>query len=148
MDDLSMLAEASFDLVVQPVSTCYVPDIGQVYCQVARVTGPGGLYLSQHKQPTSLQASTLPGTQGYTINERYYRHGPLPPVLAVGEHREAGALEFLHSWEALLGSLCRSGFLIEDVREPDHSKPMAEPGTFGHRSQFIPPYVAIKARRR
>lgn len=148
MDDLSMLAEASFDLVVQPVSTCYVPDVGQVYRQVARVAVPGGLYLSQHKQPTSLQASTLPETQGYTINERYYRHGPLPPALAAGEHREAGALEFLHSWEALLGGLCRNGFIIEDVREPDHTRSLAEPGTFGHRSQFIPPYVAIKARRR
>src|SRR5207249_2916543 len=36
MDDLSALADASFDLVVQPVSTCYVPDVLAVYCQVAR----------------------------------------------------------------------------------------------------------------
>ena len=30
MDDLSMLANASFDLVSQPVSTCYVPNLAKV----------------------------------------------------------------------------------------------------------------------
>jgi SAM-dependent methyltransferase len=147
MDDLSMLGDACFDVVVQPVSTCYVPDIVQVYREVARVTVAGGLYLSQHKQPTSLQASALPGSQGYTINDAYYRRAPLPPVLGSHEHREAGAVEFLHRWEELLGGLCRSGFVIEDLREPHHADPMAAAGSFGHRSRFIPPYVAIKARR-
>jgi ubiquinone/menaquinone biosynthesis C-methylase UbiE len=46
MDDLSTLTEASFDIVIQPVSTCYVPDIAAVYRQVARVTASGGLYIS------------------------------------------------------------------------------------------------------
>ena len=55
MDDLSMLTTASFDIVHQPVSTCYVPDVTRVYAEIARVLRPGGLYISQHKQPTSLQ---------------------------------------------------------------------------------------------
>lgn len=147
MDDLSMLGNACFDLVIQPVSTCYVPDIVTVYQEVARVIRPGGLYLSQHKQPTNLQASALPGPQGYVIHDTYYRHEPLPPLLGDYEHRESGAIEFLHCWEALLGGLCRSGFVIEDVREPNYANPMSPSGSFRHRSQFIPPYVAIKARR-
>jgi ubiquinone/menaquinone biosynthesis C-methylase UbiE len=147
MDDLSMLGDACFDLVVQPVSTCYVPDIVAVYQEVARVIRPGSLYLSQHKQPMNLQASALPGAQGYVINDAYYRTEPLPPLLGDHEHRERGAIEFLHRWEDLLGGLCRSGFAIEDVREPNYAEPVALPGTFRHRSQFIPPYVALKARR-
>ena len=55
MDDLAMLADESFDIVHQPVSTCYVPDVSAVYCEVARVLRDGGLYISQHKQPVSLQ---------------------------------------------------------------------------------------------
>ena len=35
MDDLSMLADGSFDIVHQPVSTCYVPDLKPVYAGVA-----------------------------------------------------------------------------------------------------------------
>src|SRR5262245_9485792 len=34
MDDLSALRPASFDVVIQPVSTCYLPDIAPVYREV------------------------------------------------------------------------------------------------------------------
>lgn len=146
MDDLSVLQPASFDIVVQPVSTCYVPDVLTVYRQVARVLVPGGLYISQHKQPTSLQASTEPSPRGYELVEPYYRRGPLPPV-AGSPHREAGTLEFLHRWEELLGGMCRAGFAIEDVIEPVHGDEAAEIGSFGHRSRYVAPYVRIKARR-
>jgi SAM-dependent methyltransferase len=146
MDDLSALAEASFDVVLQPVSTCYLPDVSAVYREVARVTAPGGIYLSQHKQPASLQANVAPSANGYEITQPYYRRGPLPPVVG-SRHREEGTLEFLHRWEELIGGLCRAGFVIEDLVEPLLARPDAEPGTFAHRCSYLPPYVRIKARR-
>ncbi|HET6881023.1 MAG TPA: class I SAM-dependent methyltransferase [Pirellulales bacterium] len=146
MDDLGVLADASFDIVLQPVSTCYLPDVRAVYGEVARVTAAGGLYLSQHKQPTSLQASATPSPGGYEVTEPYYRQGSLPAVVG-SQHREEGTLEFLHRWEELLGGLCRAGFVIEDVVEPYLAKPDAPLGAFAHRCQFIPPYIRIKARR-
>lgn len=146
MHDLSMLSPECFDVVLQPVSTCYVPDIKAVYHQVARVLVPGGLYISQHKQPTSLQASVQPGERGYELEVPYYHTGPLPPVQG-SPHREYGTLEFLHRWEDLLGGLCRAGFVIEDVAEPIHARSDAVPGSFGHRCMYIAPYVRIKARR-
>jgi SAM-dependent methyltransferase len=147
MDDLSMLPAGEFDVVIHPVSTCYVPDVLAVYREVARVTVPGGLYISQHKTPTSLQAEVRPGAHGrYELAEPYYRQGPLPPVVG-SPHREPGTLEFLHRWEELLGGLCRAGFAIEDLLEPCHAKADAEHASFAHRSQFVAPYVRIKARR-
>jgi SAM-dependent methyltransferase len=146
MDDLSMLP-AGFDIVIQPVSTCYVPDVLTVYRQVARVTAVGGLYISQHKQPVSLQADAKPSGHGYLLAQPYYRTGPLPPAPDGLLHREADALEFLHRWEDLLGGLCRSGFAIEDLVEPRHAKPEAGPGSFAHRSYYAPPFVTVKARR-
>jgi hypothetical protein len=146
MDDLSALAAASFDIVIQPVSTCYVDDVLRVYAQVARVTVAGGLYISQHKQPTSLQASVDPTVRGYALVEPYYRRGPLAAVDG-SPHRESGTLEFLHRWEELLGGMCRAGFAIEDVLEPMHADERAEIGSFGHRSRYVAPYVRIKARR-
>jgi hypothetical protein len=146
MDDLSMLPLAHFEIVIQPVSTCYVPDIVAAYREVARVTAPGGVYISQHKQPASLQASVVPSGPGYLLNEPYYRTGPLPPVHG-SLHRESGTLEFLHGWEELLGGLCRSGFVIEDLLEPRHADGHAQAGTFAHRSFYVPPYVTLKARR-
>jgi SAM-dependent methyltransferase len=146
MDELSMFAPGSFDVVVQPVSTCYVPDVLAVYQQVARITAPGGLYISQHKQPASLQTSVEPSRRGYELTEPYYRTGPLPMVSG-SLHREEGTLEFLHRWEELVGGLCRAGFTIEDLCEPLHARPGAAVGDFAHRSQYVAPYVRIKARR-
>jgi len=146
MDHMPMFAAGHFDFVVQPVSTCYVPDLGRVYAEVARVLAGGGVYMSQHKTPASLQADARPSSRGYELVEPYYRQGPLPKA-ARGLVREAGALEYLHRWEALIGGLCRAGFVIEDLEEPRHADRQAAVGAFGHRCCFVAPYVRIKARR-
>lgn len=147
MDDLTMFPVASFDVVIHPVSTCYVPNILPVYAEVARVMSGGGIYISQHKQPGSMQASIRPSAAGYELTEPYYRSGPLPQVVG-SLHREEGTLEFLHRWEEIVGGMCRAGFLIEDLSEPMHAVKGAAPGEFQHRSQYVAPYVRIKARRR
>ena len=119
MDDLPMLANASFDLVTQPVSTCYVPSLAKVYAEIARVLRIGGQYLSQHKQPATLQAAPTPFPSGYAVTEDYYAKGPVPPLHGEFEHREKGAFEFVHRWEEIVGGLCRSGFVIEaEARRP------------------------------
>ncbi len=146
MDDLAALGDATFDLVIHPVSTCYVPDVSAVYREVARVLTGGGLYVSQHKQPASLQAGVAPSARGYELTEPYYRGGPLPAVIG-SPHREPGTLEFLHRWEELLGGLCRAGFVLEDLIEPLHAAPDAAIASFPHRSLFVAPYVRLKARR-
>jgi len=148
MDRLDMFTDQSFDIVHQPVSTCYVPDINAVYAEVSRVLRDGGLYISQHKQPTSLQIVERDSQDRYdAVTAPYYSDAPLPPIAQTNLVREPGTWEYVHRWEELLGGLCRSGFVIEDLTEPLHAKPGAEPGTFAHRSQFIAPYVRIKARR-
>src|SRR5262245_21164827 len=146
MDDLAMFSRGEFDIVIQPVSTCYLPDIGTTYLEVARITCGGGIYISQHKSPTSLQADIRPSASGYELIEPYYRSGPLPPVVG-SPHREEGTLEYLHRWEEILGLMCRAGFVIEDLVEPLHAKGDAAPGTFAHRSRYVAPYVRVKARR-
>jgi ubiquinone/menaquinone biosynthesis C-methylase UbiE len=153
MDHLPMLRDGEFDAVVHPVSTCYLPDISAVYREVARVTRPGGLYISQHKQPLSLQATIERTAQGdYAIEHPYYRDAPVPPPKSpsrvADRLREPQANEYLHRWEQLIGGLCRSGFVIEDLVEPVHGKRDAALNGFADRARYIPPYVRIKARRR
>jgi ubiquinone/menaquinone biosynthesis C-methylase UbiE len=146
MDDLSMFHTAEFDIVIHPVSTCYLPNVTPMFHEVARVLRSGGLYISQHKTPTSLQASIQNSASGYEIVEPYYREGPLAPV-AGSRLREEGTQEYLHRWEVLIGGMCRAGFVIEDLFEPLHAKKEANPGEFAHRARYIAPYVRIKARR-
>ena len=146
MDDMPALAAGEFDIVIHPVSTCYVPAIGPVYREVARVTRAGGLYISQHKTPASLQADVSAVTARLRAQRAVLSRWPT----AGGRrqpHREEGTLEYLHRWEELLGLMCRAGFVIEDLLEPLHAREGAEPGSFGHRSRFVAPYVRVKARR-
>jgi SAM-dependent methyltransferase len=148
MDDLGMLAAARFDLVVHPVSTCYLPDVDRVFCAVARVVKPGGLYVSQHKSPASLQATLEPGPGGgYELVHPVGRREPLP-LEPPSRLRETGTREFVHSLSTLLGGICAAGFVIEDVCEPDHRQAGAAPGSFAHRAEFLPPYLRVLARRK
>ncbi len=147
MDDLSEIEDATFDVVHQPVSTCYVPDVAAVYREVGRVLRIGGLYISQHKQPTSLQVTQRDGNDQYVIGIDYYRDGVPLPKTEDKSYREKGAVEYLHRWEQLVGDLCRSGFVIEDLREPLRADKSAEPGNFRHRGCYVAPYLRIKARR-
>jgi SAM-dependent methyltransferase len=147
MENLSMLAAGEFDVVIHPVSSCYLPKIQDTYESVARVLRPGGLYVSQHKSPTSLQVALSPEEHGYQLVEPYYRSGPLPTPTTPSRIRESGTLEFLHRWEELIGGMCRAGFTIEDLVEPYHVDPSGDRGSFGHRARYVAPYVRIKARR-
>jgi SAM-dependent methyltransferase len=146
MDQLSPLRDEAFDIVHQPVSSCYVASLEPVFGEVARVLRDGGLYVSQHKQPASLQVSHRDRRDRYVLGVEYFHEGPLPEV-PDQSYREDGTLEFLHRWEQLVGTLCQAGFVIEDLREPLRADRTAQPGDFRHRGRFIPPYVRLKARR-
>jgi ubiquinone/menaquinone biosynthesis C-methylase UbiE len=152
MDRLDALAEGSFDVVVHPVSTCYLPDVTPVFKEVARVLVPGGIYISQHKSPLNLQASHRRDASGhYQIRQSYYRDSPIPPPTdpsaATKRLREPGAIEYLHRLEQLIGGICRSGMVIEDFIEPMHIEPDAPADSFADRARFIAPYLRVKARR-
>lgn len=157
MSDLSMFQPQEFDLVIQPVSTCYVRDILNVFQQIARVLRPQGLYISQHKSPVSLQAALTWNAQatgdhadrpgGYLIQQEYYSRQPVAPVTRPTHLREPGTQEFIHRWEEILGGMCRAGMVIEDLVEPFHADLAAEPSSLAHRCAYIAPYVRIKARR-
>jgi SAM-dependent methyltransferase len=146
MDDLSMFADESFDIVHQPVSTCYVPDLKPVYAGIARVIRSHGLYISQHKQPVSLQISHRSERQQFVIGIEYYHEGPLPQQQDTS-YRESGATEYLHRLEQIVGDLCLTGFVIEDLREPKRANYHVDVAHFGYRGRFVPPYVRMKARR-
>ena len=149
MDDLSMFAAGRFDLVIHPVSSCYLPEIGRGFQEVARVIRPGGLYVSQHKSPASLQSSLEPGPDGrYRLLHPVAGQqagGPLPPE-PPSRLREHGTQEFIHSLSNILGGICAAGFVIEDFCEPDHTEAGAAVGSFPHRGSFVPPYLRILAR--
>lgn len=147
MDNLQMLGDAGFDVVHQPVSTCYIPDLVPMYAEVARVLRDNGIYISQHKQPVSLQISHRTERHQFVVGVEYYHRGPLP-MQADQSYREPGTTEYLHRLEDLIGGLCRSNMILEDLREPVRADYKASVHHYGYRGRFIPPYLRMKARRR
>jgi len=148
MDDLSRLAEATFDCVVQPVSGCYVPDIQAVHREVARVLRDGGLYLVQHKQPASLQAGGSMIGGGFQVLQPAFAGQPVRRTSGGAAHLEAGTEEFIHPLGSLLGGLCQAEFVIEGVAEPPRADIWATHDSSSLRACYLPPYLKIKARRK
>lgn len=147
MDELGILADETFDIVHQPVSTCYIPDLRSVYREIARIIRDDGIYISQHKQPISLQISHRNERQQFVIGVEYYHEGPLP-LQTDNAYRESGTTEYLHTLEHLIGDLCVAGFTIEDLREPKRADYSADVSHYGYRGRFVPPYLRMKAKRR
>jgi len=147
MQDLSALPQGSFDLVYQPVSSLYVPDIRRCYREVAGVTKPGGLFFSEHWNPVQMQlaedrrwdgdayrVALLPGTGPH----------PWPP----GELTEATCWHYIHSLEDMLGGLCDAGFAVVRFDERGQGEPDASPGSQEHLDCYLPAHFGILARRR
>lgn len=147
MEDLSMFPPESFDIIHQPVSTCYVQSIALVYKQISRVARPGSLYISQHKQPGSLQITKRTRQNHFVVGVEYYLQGKPLPEYQDTSYREPRTREYLHRWEEICGGLCRAGYVIEDLTEPCRADPNAAVNHYGYRGRFIPPYLRIKARR-
>ena len=147
MQDMRMLSDAEFDLVIQPVSTCYVSDVAPVFAEVSRILKPNGLYVSQHKQPINLQASLRTRNGKYTIDTEVGACAISPKSDEPSPLREPNTREVAHSLESILGGICRSGMVIEDIHEPNHANKESVVDTMGHRSRYIPPYLRIKARK-
>ena len=146
MCDLRGCGDAEFDLVMQPVSTAYVAEPRFAFAEVARVLRAAGIYVSFHKQPANLQAALHPGPSGYAIERPVGAAVSSPEGLAT-RLREAGTIEHAHSLQVLLGGLCAAGFAIEAIVEPQYGDASRPPGSFEHRCAYLPPYIAVKARR-
>lgn len=149
MNQLSMFDAAQFDLVVHPVSTCYVSQPQAVFDEVARVTRPGGIYISQHKSPQNMQASLQPNRQGQYVILRAASELATDggPPQAGRRLREPSTVEYVHSLESLVGGICAAGFTVAALVEPAHGDPLAGVGSFAHRCHFVAPYLRVRARR-
>ncbi len=144
------LETAWFDVVIQPVSACYLPDLRSMYREVARVLRPGGVYLVQHKQPLSMRLQRSENG-GYQLDEQAIDGCPLCIVIQseadLHPTREPGTIEYGHSLHALIGELCDAGFVVTNFAEPSRADAFAPYGSAEHRACFAPPYFKLKAIR-
>ncbi len=132
MRDLSVLTPASFDIVYQPFSIGYVPDVRIVFAQVARVLRPGGIYYLAGDNPflCGMSAADWNG-EGYALKTPYVDEAmyvspdpewvyarsckPLPDV------RESRL--YRHTLANMLNNLLGLGFTLLHVSDSKHLYP-------------------------
>jgi len=110
MCDLSRFADASFDLVLNPPSLFYVPDVNPVFREVYRVLKKGGCFIMASSNPIAYVCDWDGAAQCYkAVNRMPY---------SAQEHGEQGEwIEYGHTMESYLGGQIAAGFVITGYRE-------------------------------
>jgi len=127
MTDLSVFDEESFDIVYQPISICFVPDVALVYKEVFRVLKKGGLYQVDHLNPSTYPTSFVNNIDGwdgvgYRISSPYIG-GALRIDENGNENMTSGRVdgEFRHLFIDMFCKLTEAGFQIKYVWEDERN---------------------------
>lgn len=155
MRDLSAFAENSFDIVYQPYSINFVPDIRPVIQGVARVLRPGGLYRVAWANPftQTVDEDNYTG-EGWIIKHTYEdgRYlGDLFPTWTI-EDGEGGWVEipspreYVHTLSRMVNTLAGNGFVILHLEEWVSDHPDRAPGSWYHWTHVAPPYLQLWTR--
>ena len=155
MRDLSGLPEAHYDRVYQPISTLFVPDLREVYREVAHVLKQGGLYSADYTVPLLYMAEDKGWDgKGYTlyITEPYMRGAILETEDEKLSFSEGEAVsEFHHLLSDMINGLIAEGLNIRGVWEnPRQDGPpidMLEPGSDSHKDRYIPFGLSVVAQK-
>jgi SAM-dependent methyltransferase len=118
--DLSMFANESFDLIFNPVSTVFMPDVRIVWRECSRVLRHGGILMTGSMNPVHYIFDLFKADEGILEVAHSIPYSDLTSLLEEDreEYLSRGLpLEFGHSLTDLLGGQCAAGLVITDLYE-------------------------------
>ncbi len=118
--DLSAFADESFDLIFNPCSTVFMPDVRPVWKECYRVLRHGGILMTGSMNPVHYIFDLYKADEGIleVANAIPYSDLTSSPKEELEEHMAKGLpLEFGHSLTDLLDGQCEAGFVITDMYE-------------------------------
>lgn len=110
MCDLSRFEDASFDLVLNPPSLFYVPDVNPVFREVQRVLNPGGTFIMVATNPIAYICDWDSELQCYKAVNRM-------PYCSADHPDQGDWVEYGHTMESYLGGQIAAGFVITGYLE-------------------------------
>jgi SAM-dependent methyltransferase len=117
---LSAFENEVFDLVFNPVSTPFMPDVRAVWKECARVLRRGGVLLTGFMNPVHYIFDLYKMDEGILEVAHSIPYSDLTSLSKeeLEEYLEKGLpLEFGHSLTDLIGGQCAAGFVITDMYE-------------------------------
>jgi len=142
MTDLSRFEDHSFDLVVHPVASVYIPDVAPVWQEVARVLRPGGALIAGFFNPVVYVFDQDLLGDGELVVANALPYSELTSIDASTRQRlldDGDPLQFSHTLADQIGGQGRAGLHVTDLledRRPGH--PLAP---------YLPTHLATRAVR-
>ena len=134
MANLEMFSDNSFDLIVHPVSNCFVPDVVPVWREAFRVLRPGCCLLAGFTNPAMYLFDFDLADRTGVLEVKH----PLP--YSDGSRSAGEPMEFSHSLELQIGGQIAAGFAIigmyEDLHRGGDSNPL---------NKYMPMFIATRA---
>jgi len=118
--DLSMFEGQFFDLVFNPVSTVFMPDVRAVWRECARVLRPGSVLMTGFMNPVHYIFDLYKADEGILEVAHSIPYSDLTSIPREDLEELMGKglpVEFGHSLTDLIGGQCDAGFVITDMYE-------------------------------
>ncbi len=147
MRDLSAFANESFDIVFNPISNLYIPDVNEVWKEAHRVLRQGGTLLCSFYNPIVFVGDKA---------EEYREQGVIKPIHSIPyseideaseeekarKEKNGEAFVFGHSLSDLIGGQIRAGFSIDGFVEEYQPHPRF---VIDH---YLPTFLGTKALKK
>lgn len=139
MRDLSAFTDGRFDLVFNPVSNVFCPDLALVWRECFRVLRPAGLLLTGFTNPDLyiFGAGPLETRAEFVVRHRV----PFSTLdLPEAERRRVygdGPIEYSHTLTGQIGGQLAAGFILTHLVEAPHQADAT--------ARYLPGYFAARA---
>lgn len=120
MADLSVFADASFDLIVHPVSNVFVPEVRPVWREAYRVLRPGGALLAGFSNPAMYIFDMQLADEGVLQVRHTLPYSDLTHLTPEERQRyldDLQPLEYSHTLEDQIGGQLDAGFVLTGFYE-------------------------------
>jgi len=146
MANLKAFGDDSFELIFNPPSTMFVPELAPIWSECYRVLSAGGLLMTGFMNPDEFifddVAIDKKGVLELKHSLPYVEHETLSKEVLEQRIRNKDMFHFSHTMENQLGGIVKAGFVLTDFYED--RRPEEDGNPIRH---YMPSYYVARAQK-